>query len=80
MVVRELTGVLKCGLVPSVYSHNILTNGLCLAGSIAEVLELAGEMNKHGVEPSQSLNIEDAKIQKIQELCFIPKSGRVASK
>ncbi|KAG2317950.1 hypothetical protein Bca52824_021072 [Brassica carinata] len=95
MVVRELTGgiyfgvpsgiktnenVLKCGLVPSVYSHNILTNGLCLAGSIAEVLELAGEMNKHGVEPSQSFNIEDAKIQKIQELCFIPKSGRVAEK
>ncbi|KAL0740865.1 hypothetical protein Bca4012_082378 [Brassica carinata] len=39
-------------LVPTVYSHNILINGLCLAGSIGEALELAGDMNiKHGVEP-----------------------------
>ncbi|KAL0733217.1 hypothetical protein Bca4012_009427 [Brassica carinata] len=47
-----LCTVLKCGLVPTVYSHNILINGLCLAGSIGEALELAGDMNiKHGVEP-----------------------------
>ncbi|KAL0897372.1 hypothetical protein Bca101_081333 [Brassica carinata] len=47
-----LCTVLKCRLVPTVYSHNILINGLCLAGSIGEALELAGDMNiKHGVEP-----------------------------
>lgn len=47
-----LCTVLKCGLVLTVYSHNILINRFCLAGSIGEALELAGDMNiKHGVEP-----------------------------
>ncbi|KAJ4884046.1 Tetratricopeptide repeat (TPR)-like superfamily protein [Raphanus sativus] len=47
-----LCTVLKCGLVLTVYSHNILINRFYLAGSIGEVLELAGDLNiKHGVEP-----------------------------
>lgn len=47
-----LCTVSKCGLVLTVYSHNILINRFCLAGSIGEALELAGDMNiKHGVEP-----------------------------
>ncbi|KAJ4884006.1 Pentatricopeptide repeat protein [Raphanus sativus] len=49
---RRMRVVLKCGLVLTVYSHNILINRFCLAGSIGEALELAGDMNiKHGVEP-----------------------------